>query len=431
MLDRESFELLGGAGRPARPVTIAARDCAGTASPGGVAAWPREGRPMHSKTLLAAALGAALLTTRHHPRRRTPARSSSSSAFIRRIASSRRPAWGRRLRPSPGRAHGSCVSAATRWPSRRASRACAASAGRSRTWWSTRSQPRTTRSGARCTGCSGSVRPLSGMRTGSGSFPAAGGVPVGIVDTGVDAGHEDLAGKVSACGAAADGVVTDGDCADSEGHGSHVAGTIGALANNRAGVTGVAFNSPLIICRALGGSDGSGTVADVAACIRWVHVRGAKVISMSLGGPASHTLAEAAKTAYARGGRSGSLLVAAAGNDGDGDDRVSGGPGPGRLGRCDRRARRRRCVLQRERRCGDRGARRRHPLGKARRRLRAHVRHLDGDAARRRRGSAAVGTVPVCDRRTTIRRRLDAAVDDLGAPGRDPAYGYGVVDLAR
>jgi serine protease len=31
----------------------------------------------------------------------------------------------------------------------------------------------------------------------------------------------------------------------------------------------------------------------------------------------------------------------------------------------------------------------------------------------------------------TIRHRLDAAVDDLGAPGRDPAYGYGVVDLAR
>jgi subtilisin family serine protease len=29
-----------------------------------------------------------------------------------------------------------------------------------------------------------------------------------------------------------------------------------------------------------------------------------------------------------------------------------------------------------------------------------------------------------------IRRRLDAAVDDLGAPGRDPAYGYGVVDIA-
>jgi subtilisin family serine protease len=32
---------------------------------------------------------------------------------------------------------------------------------------------------------------------------------------------------------------------------------------------------------------------------------------------------------------------------------------------------------------------------------------------------------------TAVRRRLDAAVDDLGAPGRDAAYGYGVVDLAK
>jgi subtilisin family serine protease len=32
---------------------------------------------------------------------------------------------------------------------------------------------------------------------------------------------------------------------------------------------------------------------------------------------------------------------------------------------------------------------------------------------------------------SAIRRRRDARVDDLGAPGRDPAYGYGVVDLAR
>ena len=100
---------------------------------------------------------------------------------------------------------------------------------------------------------------------GLGGFPATGGVPVGIVDTGIDAGHEDLAGKVAACGAAADGRVTDGECADSEGHGTHVAGTIGALANNHVGVAGVAFASPLIVCRALGGPDGSGTVADVAA----------------------------------------------------------------------------------------------------------------------------------------------------------------------
>jgi thermitase len=264
---------------------------------------------------------------------------------------------------------------------------------------------------------------------GLGGFPAAGGVPVGIVDTGIDAAHEDLAGKVRACGAAADGVVTDGDCADREGHGTHVAGTIAALANNRVGVAGVAFDAPLVVCRALGGPDGSGTVADVAACIRWVHDRGAKVISMSLGGPSSHTLAEAAKSAYARGGRAGSLLVAAAGNDGDGtieypaglDQVVSVAAIDG----------------------GDAVA----PFSNENAdveiaapgvdilstRLGGGYVRMSGTsmATPHVAGAAALlwGLTPTASA-GTIRRRLDAAVDDLGAPGRDGAYGYGVVDLA-
>ena len=152
-------------------------------------------------------------------------------------------------------------------------------------------------------------------------FPAAwdagtGGVPVGIVDTGIDQDHEDLVGRVAACASASGGRVTPGACADDAGHGTHVAGTIGAAANNGAGIAGIAFSSPLIVCKALG-SDGSGTTADIAACLAWTHQAGAKVISMSLGGPASRTLAAAVTAAWDRGGRSGSLLVAAAGNDGD------------------------------------------------------------------------------------------------------------------
>ena len=265
---------------------------------------------------------------------------------------------------------------------------------------------------------------------GLGAFPAAGGVPVGIVDTGIDAGHEDLAGKVAACGAAADGRVTDGECADSEGHGTHVAGTIGALANNRVGVAGVAFASPLIVCRALGGPDGSGTVADVAACIRWVHDRGAKVISMSLGGPSSRTLAEAAKSAYARGGRSGSLLVAAAGNDGDGtveypaglDQVVSVAAIDARDGVA---------PFSNENSDVELAA----PgvdilstkLGGG------YIRYSGTSMATPHVAGAAAllwGRTPGATA-SSVRRRLDAAVDDLGAPGRDPAYGYGVVDLAK
>ena len=264
---------------------------------------------------------------------------------------------------------------------------------------------------------------------GLGGFPATGGVPVGIVDTGIDASHEDLAGRVRTCGAAQDGVVTDGDCADSEGHGTHVAGTIAALANNRAGVAGVAFNSPLIVCRALGGPEGSGTVADVAACIRWAHDRGAKVISMSLGGPSSHTLAEAAKSAYARGGRSGSLLLAAAGNDGDNAVEYPAGLDQ--------------VVSVAAIDDGDEVA----PFSNQNAdveiaapgvdilstQLGGGYVHMSGTsmATPHVAGAAALlwGLKPSATA-GAIRRRLDAAVDDLGAPGRDPAYGFGVVDLA-
>ena len=264
---------------------------------------------------------------------------------------------------------------------------------------------------------------------GLGSFPAAGGVPIGIVDTGIDMTHEDLAGKVRACGSAGDGVVTDGDCADSEGHGTHVAGTIGAVANNGAGVIGVAFSSPLIVCRALGGPEGSGTVADVAACIRWVHDRGAKVISMSLGGPASHTLAEAAKSAYARGGRAGALLVAAAGNDGDTtveypaglDQVVSVAAIDPRDGIA---------PFSNENADVEIAA---PGVNIVSTRLGGGYVQMSGTsmATPHVAGAAALlwGLTPSATP-GTIRRRLEGAVDDLGAPGRDPAYGYGVVDLA-
>jgi thermitase len=149
-------------------------------------------------------------------------------------------------------------------------------------------------------------------------WPTTGGAPIAIVDSGVDAGHEDLQGRVAACAHAAGGKVITGGCDDDNGHGTHVAGTIGAAADNAAGIAGIAPASPLLICKALGGAEGSGSVADVAACIGWAHAAGARVISMSLGGPSSRTLAAAVTAAWARGGRSGSVLVAAAGNDGDG-----------------------------------------------------------------------------------------------------------------
>src|SRR3954452_15647092 len=100
------------------------------------------------------------------------------------------------------------------------------------------------------------------------SYPADGGATGAILDTGIRVGRHDLREQPIACGAARSGQVDEGGCADDEGHGTHVAGTIAALANNGLGIAGVAFDSPLTICKALS-ADGSGDTSDVAACIQW------------------------------------------------------------------------------------------------------------------------------------------------------------------
>ena len=166
-------------------------------------------------------------------------------------------------------------------------------------------------------------RPEGWDAAGLGAFPNSGGALVGIVDTGIRATHEDLAGKVAYCAKSQGAVpilggsIQEGTCADDNGHGSHTSGTITANTNNGKGVAGVAFNSQLAVCKALGGPLGQGSTSDVANCIVWAHNKGAKVISMSLGGGDSTTLHNAVQTAWAGGGAGGTVLVAAAGNDGD------------------------------------------------------------------------------------------------------------------
>jgi thermitase len=151
---------------------------------------------------------------------------------------------------------------------------------------------------------------------GIGAFPATGGVKVGIVDTGIDKNHEDLSGKTVECASVSllTNGVSEGSCTDMNDHGTHVAGTIAAKANNGVGVAGVSFNSQLAICQALNAA-GSGTTAGVANCITYLAGKGVKIISMSLGGGASTTLQTAVRNAW--NGGNGTLIIAAAGNDGD------------------------------------------------------------------------------------------------------------------
>ena len=110
------------------------------------------------------------------------------------------------------------------------------------------------------------------------------GVRIGIVDTGVDAGHEDLGGKVVAFGNCVGGC-KDAGAGDDEGHGTHVSGTA-AAANNGIGISGVAPSAQLVVAKVLD-SGGNGSIDDVNAGIHWVVDHGAQVVNLSLGSDVS------------------------------------------------------------------------------------------------------------------------------------------------
>jgi thermitase len=135
-------------------------------------------------------------------------------------------------------------------------------------------------------------------------------VKVADLDTGVQASHPDLVGRVVA---QYDFVSKDGVAEDRYGHGTHTAGTIGASTYNATGVASLAYNVKLLCGKVLR-DDGSGNYADVANGIWWAVNQGAKVINMSFGGPAtSATLQNAIDYAWSKG----VVVVASAGNTGD------------------------------------------------------------------------------------------------------------------
>jgi len=135
-----------------------------------------------------------------------------------------------------------------------------------------------------------------------------GGVVVAVVDTGVDAGHPDLAGVVLA--GTDVGVGTGNGQSDPNGHGTHVAGVIAAVASNGIGGAGLAQGVRILPVRVLGAT-GSGSDADVANGIVRAADRGASVINLSVGA-AEYSPAEAAAVAYAV--QKGAVVVSAAGN---------------------------------------------------------------------------------------------------------------------
>jgi subtilisin family serine protease len=146
-------------------------------------------------------------------------------------------------------------------------------------------------------------------------------VRVGVVDTGVEYDNPDLAGNITQLGF--DFYSNDNDPRDENGHGTHVAGTIGAR-NNGFGVVGVNWQVDVMPIRVLGPT-GSGTTAMIANGFTYAAQNGARVVNASLGGSSYDPILEAAVA-----NAPGTLFVVAAGNGGRdrvGDDNDAfGGP---------------------------------------------------------------------------------------------------------
>jgi len=160
-------------------------------------------------------------------------------------------------------------------------------------------------------------------------------VIVAIIDTGVDYNHVDLAaniwtnsGEIAGNGIDDDGngyiddiygydfANDDSDPMDDQGHGTHVAGTIGAVGDNGIGVAGVAWNVQIMALKFLD-SSGSGYTSDAVRALDYAVQNGAQVSNNSWGGGGySSTLLNA----IMRAREEGHIFVAAAGNNSSDND---------------------------------------------------------------------------------------------------------------
>jgi hypothetical protein len=156
-----------------------------------------------------------------------------------------------------------------------------------------------------------------------------GGIVIAVIDSGIDYDHEDLLDNMWSNpdeipnGDDDDGngyvddvrgwdfVDNDNDPMDTHGHGTHVAGTIGAEGDNGTGIIGVCWAAQVMPLRFIDDS-GLGTVADEISAIEYTIIKGAKIINASFSGSAS--MAEQDAISHAKD--AGILFVAAAGNEG-------------------------------------------------------------------------------------------------------------------
>jgi subtilisin len=167
-------------------------------------------------------------------------------------------------------------------------------------------------------GSSLEVVPAGVLRVGAPADNSAGsGIGVAIVDTGIDLGHADLAGRI---GGGFNAISTRRSCQDDNGHGTHVAGTVAAVKDNGIDVVGVAPGAKLFCVKVLN-AQGTGSWSTIIAGLDWIADYNAsnpaikiRVINMSLSGGGSDSdspLRSAIEVLH----DSGVITVVAAGND--------------------------------------------------------------------------------------------------------------------
>ena len=162
---------------------------------------------------------------------------------------------------------------------------------------------------------------------------------IALIDTGVDTGHEDFGDVfwINEDEIAGNGVDDDGNgyvddvngwnfysgnnriyVGSEDSHGTHGAGSIAAASENGTGISGIAGDGPvkIMVLKALGGKDGSGTTDSVIRAIRYAEANGASVCNLSMGTESyDRALRQTMES-------SGMLFVVSAGNDGENTDRT-------------------------------------------------------------------------------------------------------------
>jgi subtilisin family serine protease len=145
---------------------------------------------------------------------------------------------------------------------------------------------------------------------------SASNVLVAVLDTGVRYTHEDLKSNIwvnpNDGGHGWNALTGTNNPSDDSGngHGTMVAGVLGAVGNNGKGVVGVAWRVQIMACKCFN-SQGKGTVSDCVTCIDYARTNGARIINASWGFTNSLALSNAVYSLR----DAGIIVVAACGND--------------------------------------------------------------------------------------------------------------------